>query len=127
MQPRCGERGPPIVSDDSVPADPGRPVVDSELVKKTARLARLELTDEEVPALVHHMERILDLVDILRSVEIPADLETQSEARTETVSCLRRDESVGDDDPGGPRDADSIGKNAPDWRDGTFVTPRVLG
>jgi aspartyl/glutamyl-tRNA(Asn/Gln) amidotransferase C subunit len=127
LHPGCGERGSAIVSDDFVPIDPGRPVVDAELVKKTARLARLELIDEEVEALVHHMERILDMVETLRSVQIPDGLETQGEARTETVSRLRNDESAVDGQPGGPRDAESIGKNAPDWRDGTFVTPRVLG
>ena len=96
-------------------------------MRKTARLARLEVSDEEVPAMVHHMERILDLVETLRSVEIPADLSIDDNARTVVVTQLRADESLEESSPGGPRDQESIGKNAPDWRDGTFVTPRVVG
>ena len=73
------------------------------------------------------MERILDLVETLRSVDIPADLVIDEKVRAVTVNCLREDDSIDQGAPGGPRDQDSIGKNAPDWRDCTFVTPRVIG
>lgn len=90
-------------------------------------MARLKVSEDEIPALVNHLERILDLVETLRSVDIPDDLVIDEKARAVVVSALREDESLSSDSPGGPRDQDSIGKNAPDWRDGTFVTPRVVG
>ncbi|MGE4619381.1 MAG: Asp-tRNA(Asn)/Glu-tRNA(Gln) amidotransferase subunit GatC [Planctomycetota bacterium] len=105
----------------------GRPVVDAALVRKTARLARLELSDEEIPGLVDHLEKILDLVETLRSVEIPAGHLIDGSVRSVSVDGTRRDQPHSGDDPGGPRDSGRIGENAPDWRDGTFVTPRVVG
>lgn len=85
------------------------------------------MSEDEIPALVNHLERILDLVETLRSVDIPDDLVIDEKTRAVVVSALREDQSLDSDSPGGPRDQDSIGKNAPDWRDGTFVTPRVVG
>ncbi|MDE0959546.1 MAG: aspartyl/glutamyl-tRNA amidotransferase subunit C [Planctomycetota bacterium] len=112
--------------------DSERPVVDEALVRKTARLARLKVSDEEIPGLVDHLEKILDLVDTLRSVKIPDGhpiVEHQSAGQLSqlTVSVTREDQTAQPTDAGGPRDAAAFGANAPDWRDGSFVTPRVVG
>jgi len=107
--------------------DPDRPVIDEALVRKTAHLARLEVSDDEIPGLVEHLEKILDLVDTLRSVEIPEGHRSDLHVSQETVSMTRVDQSSKPTDAGGPRDPAAFGGNAPDWRDGSFVTPRVVG
>jgi Asp-tRNA(Asn)/Glu-tRNA(Gln) amidotransferase C subunit len=73
------------------------------------------------------MEKILDLVDVLRSVEIPEDHQTDATVGSVRIADARPDLPAKQNDPGGPRDATSISENAPDWREGTFVTPRVVG
>ncbi len=104
-----------------------RPVVDEELVRKTAGLARLQVSDEEIPALIDHLEKMLDMVETLRAVTIPEEHRSDADAPQVEVSGTRDDQPVEGDDPGGPRDREDIGKNCSDWRDGTFVTPRVVG
>lgn len=122
-----GREGDRINSEEPTPTDPDRPVIDEALVRSTALLARLEVSDDEVAGLVDHMEKILDLVDVLRSVEIPEDHQTDAAVPSICVSDARLDQPAMEHDPGGPRDQAAIGENAPDWRDGTFVTPRVVG
>ena len=107
----------------------GRPHVDEDLVRKTARLARLEIHDDEIPKLVEHLEKILDLVSDL-GIEDSSEQLTATGSSCElsrTLQDWRQDEPASADQPGGPRDPQQIGRNAPDWRDGTFVTPRVVG
>lgn len=123
-------REDPLVTDDSHSGtERGRPQIDANLVRKTARLARLEIQESEIPQMVEHMEKILDLV---------ADLEIGSDSLHESLSVTdggtslpvsewRADIPADAETPGGPRDPNALGSNAPDWRDGTFVTPRVVG
>ncbi|MAJ28337.1 hypothetical protein CBD41_02825 [bacterium TMED181] len=108
---------------------PGHPHIDEDLVRKTARLARLEILEDEIPNLVEHMEKILDLVSDLGIEDSSEESSAKgsSDELSRTLQDWRADEPAGEDQPGGPRDPDQIGSNAPDWRDGTFVTPRVVG
>ncbi len=106
-----------------------RPTVDSQLVRKTAHLARLEVQEDEIPKLVDHMEKILDLVGEL-GISAAADQKENSVSVVSdflNVNEWREDDPAQEDHPGGPRNPDQIGINSPDWRDGTFVTPRVVG
>ncbi len=120
-------KGDLIETDASTPADINRPVVDEDLVRKTAGLARLQVSDEEIPALIDHLEKMLDMVETLRAVEVPDGHRSDADAPQVEVNETRVDQPVEGDDPGGPRDRESIGNNCSDWRDGTFVTPRVVG
>ncbi|NCF56195.1 MAG: Asp-tRNA(Asn)/Glu-tRNA(Gln) amidotransferase GatCAB subunit C [Planctomycetia bacterium] len=108
-----------------------RPVIDAELVRRTARLARLEVTEDEIPGLVDHLEKMLDLVEQLELTESKTSHEQLASARMDgeklSLSKWREDVVAGESDPGGPRRPEKLGKNAPDWRDGSFVTPRVVG
>jgi aspartyl/glutamyl-tRNA(Asn/Gln) amidotransferase C subunit len=106
-----------------------RPQIDAELVKKTARLARLEIEDSEIPHLVEHMEKILDLVADLGIGAADSEVKETSlgDQFSLPLSALRTDVPATQDEAGGPREAEALGQNAPDWRDGTFVTPRVVG
>ena len=109
--------------------DSGPPPIDADLVRKTARLARLEIDEAEIPEMVEHMEKILDLVADL-GIGSDSQSGTLSEAAEEsslTVSEWREDVPATANQPGGPRDPEALGGNAPDWRDGAFVTPRVVG
>ena len=117
------------MTDESHPGtDSGRPPIDAELVRKTARLARLEIDESEIPQMVEHMEKILDLV---ADLGIGSGSQSDSFSETEGESTLpvsewREDVAATEGQPCGPRDPKVLGSNAPDWRDGAFVTPRVV-
>jgi len=118
-----------VSTDASDPSLPARPAVDAELVRKTARLARLQIEDADIPKLVDHLEKILDLVGELGISDDTTQSGDSISATTDSldVEAWRNDEPAAENQPGGPRDSQQIGGNCPDWRDGSFVTPRVVG
>jgi aspartyl-tRNA(Asn)/glutamyl-tRNA(Gln) amidotransferase subunit C len=88
-------------------------------VEHVARLARLALTDEEVEALTHELDAILD-----HAAEVSA-LDTSDVPPTAhplpLVNVLRADEVR----PGVPRD--EVLAEAPEAEDDRFRVPRILG
>lgn len=92
--------------------------VTADLVRHVAHLARLELTDAEVEAMVPKLAAILDHVAKVQEIDVEdADPATQAAIAFE---ALRADET------GETLDRASITTNAPD-HDGAFlVVPRVL-
>ena len=98
---------------------PNNPAITEADVRHVAKLARLELTDEQVHHFTDQLGAVLGYIDQLREVEIdgveplahPLDL----------VNVLREDVAA----PGSDRDV--MLQNAPDRQDAFFKVPKVLG
>jgi aspartyl-tRNA(Asn)/glutamyl-tRNA(Gln) amidotransferase subunit C len=90
----------------------------NDQVTKIARLARLNLTPEEIERFSHELTVILDYVDQLRQVDTSGA--TEQKPTGPTTGHLRNDlaePSLTQDQATG---------NAPESRDGFFVVPKVL-
>ncbi len=87
-------------------------------VAYVARLARLELADEERARLQGQLEQILAYVDELKNVDV-SGLPPMAQA-IEACNVLRADEVK----PGLPHD--DVMANAPEHRMGQFVVPRII-
>lgn len=87
-------------------------------VRWVANLARLDLKDEDIPAMTEQLSAILDYVDQLKQVD------------TEGVEPLAHPLPVQnvfrDDEPGTSLSPDEALKNAPDRRDNFFAVPPVF-
>ena len=90
--------------------------IDREEARRIARLAHLELDDAGLDRMAVEMTTILDYVDQLRAVDV-----STIASETSPATPLRADE------PHEPLDRELIAGNAPAWRDGLFVVPKVLG
>jgi aspartyl-tRNA(Asn)/glutamyl-tRNA(Gln) amidotransferase subunit C len=93
--------------------------IDETLVRHVAKLARLELTDEEVAGIAPQLSRIFAHVDQVRELEVEgADPATQAPI---SMDDLR------DDTAGAQLEPRAVLRNAP-AHDGAFlVVPRFLG
>lgn len=92
--------------------------VDEALVRHVARLARLEITDQEAASLPRELSAILDWVEQLKEVDV-SDVEPLT--RIAAMRMKMREDKV--TDGGYP---DSIVKNAPMSEDHFFMVPKVL-
>jgi aspartyl-tRNA(Asn)/glutamyl-tRNA(Gln) amidotransferase subunit C len=94
--------------------------VTEDLVRHVARLARLALEDDEVPALARDLARILEHVEAVQRV---AGKEGAPDAAVPAVSlgALRPDEAR----PSLPRE--TVLADAPEHDEVFFLVPRVLG
>lgn len=88
-------------------------------VRHVARLARLSLSEDEIPRLEREMARILDYVAELREVDTAGVEPTSHPVPVETA--FREDEI-------GPHlDREDALRNAPEQDGEGFVVPRVVG
>lgn len=93
--------------------------ITEDTVRHVAKLARLELTDDQVHHFTDQLGAVLGYIDQLKEVDVdgieplahPLDL----------INVLREDVAV----PGADRDA--MLANAPDRQDAFFKVPKVLG
>lgn len=92
--------------------------VTEDLVRHVARLARVALTDEEVPRVARDLARILEHVAAVQRVEAPEAGETAASPAVSS-SALRADETA----PSLARDR--VLANAPDHDDVFLTVPRV--
>lgn len=90
--------------------------IDRDEARRVAELARLEFDDAGLDRMASEMTKILTYIDQLRE----ADVEERGD-RDVTVTPLR------DDEPRPSIDRDAVARNAPAWRDGLFVVPKVIG
>ena len=90
--------------------------IDREEARRIAELAHLEFDDEGLDRMASEMTKILTYIDQLR--EVDAD---QFEERGDAVTPMR------DDEPRPSVDREEVARNAPAWRDGFFVVPKVIG
>lgn len=101
-------------------SEPSRaaPHVGRDEAERIATLARLRFDEEDLARITEELNRILDHVEELRSLERRAVAEPAQDDRlavrgpaADQPDALRRD----------------IGSFAPDWRDGFFVVPPLPG
>ncbi len=91
--------------------------IDPEEVRHIAELSRIDLDDDEVARLGGDLERIVDYIDQIKTVELPPDAESLTyfdadvHRKDRPCECLERDDAL---------------RNAPE-EDGTyFLVPKVV-
>jgi len=90
--------------------------IDRDEARRVAGLAHLEFDDAGLDRMAGEMTKILTYIDQLREVDVE-----DFEERDAAVTPMRADEireGV---------DRDQVARNAPAWRDGFFVVPKVIG
>jgi aspartyl-tRNA(Asn)/glutamyl-tRNA(Gln) amidotransferase subunit C len=92
--------------------------IDEALVRDIARLARLEITDQESASLPRELTAILDWVEQLKEVDVG---NVEPLTRIAAMRMRMREDKV--TDGGYP---DNIVKNAPMSEDHFFMVPKVL-
>ena len=93
--------------------------IDREEARRVAGLAHLEFDDAGLDRMASEMTKILTYIDQLR--EAAAAPAADGAAPEADATPLR------DDEPRPSLDRDSVARNAPAWRDGLFVVPKVIG
>ncbi len=92
--------------------------IDTQTAAKVAKLARIKVEDEALPALANEFNTILGFIEQLNEVNVDG-VEPMTSV---TPMRLKRREDVVTD--GGMQD--KILKNAPDAREGFFAVPKVV-
>ena len=90
--------------------------IDRDEARRVAELAHLEFDDAGLDRMASEMTKILTYIDQLRDADAG-----EAGDRDVTVTPLREDE------PRPSLDRDAVARNAPAWRDGLFVVPKVIG
>lgn len=90
--------------------------IDRDEARRIAELAHLEFDDAGLDRMASEMTKILTYIDQLREIDVKGFTE-----RDATVTPFREDE------PRPPVDRALVAGNAPAWRDGFFVVPKVIG
>jgi len=90
--------------------------IDREEARRIAGLAHLEFDEAGLERMAGEMTKILSYIDQLREVDV-----TGFEERDAQVTPFREDE------PHATADPELVARNAPAWRDGFFVVPKVIG
>ncbi len=93
-------------------------IITDEIIEYVSSLARLDLNAEEKIKIKGEIEKIIDYMDILNTLDT-ADVEPMSHVLP-AVNVFREDEVV----PSYPRD--EILKNAPDSDEGAFRVPKTV-
>ncbi|HUF86454.1 MAG TPA: Asp-tRNA(Asn)/Glu-tRNA(Gln) amidotransferase subunit GatC [Thermohalobaculum sp.] len=92
--------------------------IDTDTVRKVARLARIAVTEEELEPLAAELNAILGWIEQLGEVDVTG---VEPMSSVTPMALRRRADEVSD----GDRRADILA-NAPDAREGFFVVPRVV-
>lgn len=90
--------------------------IDRDEARRVAELAHLEFDDAGLDRMASEMTKILTYIDQLREVAA-----SWFEERDVTVTPFREDE------PRPSVEREQAARNAPAWRDGFFVVPKVIG
>ncbi|MEL6644764.1 MAG: Asp-tRNA(Asn)/Glu-tRNA(Gln) amidotransferase subunit GatC [Pseudomonadota bacterium] len=92
--------------------------IDIDTARRVAKLARIKVEDEDLPALAGEFNTILGFIEQLNEVDVE-DIEPMTSV---TPMRLKRREDVVTD--GGA--AETVLSNAPDAREGFFAVPKVV-
>jgi aspartyl-tRNA(Asn)/glutamyl-tRNA(Gln) amidotransferase subunit C len=92
--------------------------VDQTTVRRIARLARIAVTDAEVPHLQGELNAILQFVEQLNEVDVDG---VEAMTSVTPMAMKKRQDVV--DDGGYP---ERVLANAPSSEDGYFVVPKVI-
>ena len=90
--------------------------IDRDEARRIAELAHLEFDEAGLERMAGEMTSILSYIDQLREVDVEG-----FEERDASITPFREDE------PHAPLDRELAARNAPQWRDGFFVVPKVIG
>jgi aspartyl-tRNA(Asn)/glutamyl-tRNA(Gln) amidotransferase subunit C len=92
--------------------------IDTDTARKVARLARLRIEEERLPALAREFDAILDFIAQLHEVDVDG---VEPMTAVAPMRLKRRADVVTD---GGLPEA--VLRNAPDAREGFFAVPKVV-
>lgn len=92
--------------------------IDIETARRVAKLARIEVADDALPALAQEFSAILGFIDELNEVDVTG-VEPMTSVTPQRLK--RRDDKVTDGDQQG-----AVLTNAPDAREGFFAVPKVV-
>lgn len=92
--------------------------IDTDTAAKVAKLARIKVEDEALPALAQEFNRILGFIEQLNEVDVDG---VEPMTSVTPMRLKRRKDGVTD---GGMQD--KILANAPDAREGFFAVPKVV-
>ncbi len=92
--------------------------IDAQTVKKTAKLSRLELTENEISHLTVQMEKIVKFVEKINQLDTEGIVPTAHVLDIKNVS--REDAAVNSSI------RDELLKLAPESKDGFILVPRVI-
>ena len=90
--------------------------IDRDEARRIAGLAHLEFDDAGLDRMASEMTKILTYIDQLREVNVDG-----FEDRDAAATPMRAD------DVQPSLDRELVARNAPAWRDGFFVVPKVIG
>ncbi|MBR2575155.1 MAG: Asp-tRNA(Asn)/Glu-tRNA(Gln) amidotransferase subunit GatC [Loktanella sp.] len=92
--------------------------IDTETARRVAKLARIAVTEEALPALASEFNAILGFIEQLNAVDVDG-VEPMTSVTPQRL--MRRADVVTD----GNQQA-AVLKNAPDAREGFFAVPKVV-
>ena len=90
--------------------------IDRDEARRIAGLAHLEFDDAGLDRMAAEMTKILTYIDQLREVNVEG-----FEDRDAAATPMRADDAQPS------LDRELVARNAPAWRDGFFVVPKVIG
>jgi aspartyl-tRNA(Asn)/glutamyl-tRNA(Gln) amidotransferase subunit C len=92
--------------------------IDLATARKVARLARIRVTDDQLPELARQLSSILSFMEQLNAVDVEG---VEPMTSVIPMRLKRRDDAV--TDGGQP---DKVLLNAPEAREGFFAVPKVV-
>jgi aspartyl-tRNA(Asn)/glutamyl-tRNA(Gln) amidotransferase subunit C len=92
--------------------------IDLETARRVAKLARIRVEDDDLPALAGEFNTILGFIEQLNEVDVDG---IEPMTSVTPMRLKRREDVVTDGDM-----QDRILKNAPDAREGFFAVPKVV-
>ena len=96
--------------------------IDKETVRKVAKLARLEESEDRLEPLAKELSGILGWIEQLNEVDVEG---VEAMASTVDVSLPMRDDVTADGPTGGGQ-PENVVANAPKTEDNFFVVPKVV-
>ena len=92
--------------------------IDTETAAKVAKLARIRVEDDALPALAQEFNNILGFIEQLNEVDVEG---IEPMVSVTPMRLKRRKDVVSDGDQ-----QDKVLSNAPDAREGFFAVPKVV-
>jgi len=92
--------------------------IDEKTAARVAKLARIKVEDDQLPALAQEFSNILGFIEQLNEVDVEA-IEPMTSVTPQKL--YRRVDEVTDGDQ-----QEKVLKNAPDAREGFFAVPKVV-
>ena len=92
--------------------------IDTETAAKVAKLARIRVEEDALPALAQEFNNILGFIEQLNEVDVEG---IEPMVSVTPMRLKRRQDEVNDGDQ-----QDKVLSNAPDAREGFFAVPKVV-